>query len=419
MFCFSASAKVTVSRYSITINEPVTEKNFSDAFAECQKKGGKTPSVRLCQCDDAGLAAVMKIYPAVGSLDIQRSPALKSIAVLANSKIRTLVLKDMPHLADLSPIGTLKNLSSLTIEKVNFANPDLSFCAAAPRLSSFTLSDFPASLKTIAGIEKCAFLNSLTLRRNGGKTDLSPLAKLTKIRRISLSYYNAPDLAAVARMPSLTALSLYGSRNLDLAPLAGCPKLKEIMIYATREVKDYNALAGIRTLEFVNAGLTPMKDLSWAPKLPNLRRLELFAETCGSYAPLGQCKKLENLTFWRMKGVIDVSQFAEGVAPLKKLSFSGSSITNEAKLAGLARSGKLVELDLREINRIGYRKPQRPIDISFLPALKTLETLYLQQAKVVSIEPLTRMTGLKRLVVDKTLKPQVEGKLNGVKIDVY
>ena len=416
LLAFSASAKVNVSKYSITIDEPVNEQNFGAAFAECQKKGGKTPSVRLKKCDDAGLAAVMKVYPGVMSLDIQKSPNLKSIAALANAKIRTLTIKDAA-VADLAPIATLKDLQNLTIEKVSFTNPDLSFCPAS--LKSFSLSDFPATLKSVAGIDKCASMNNLTFRHNGGATDLSPLANFKKLRRISLSYYDAPDLAAVAKMPALTDLNLYGSKNIDLAPLAACKKLKSIMIYATKQVKDYNALGNIKSLEFVNAGLTPMKDLSWAPNLPNLKRLDLFAESFDSYAPLGQCKKLENLTFWSMKGTIDVAQFADGIAPLKKLSFAGSTIVNEAKLAGLAKPGKLVELNLSELNKTGYKKPSKPIDIAFLPALTTVETLYLQKTVVIDIEPLTKMTGLKNLTIDETMKSKLAGKLKDVKIRVY
>ena len=220
------------------------------------------------------------------------------------------------------------------------------------------------------------------------------------------------DLTPVAKMSSLTDLSLYGSKNFDLAPLAGCPKLKTIMIYATKGVKDYNALGNIKTLEYVNAGLTPMNDLSWAPKLPNLKKLSLFAETYKTFAPLAQCKKLEDLTFWSMRQTVDIAQFADGAAPLKKLSFAGSAIANEAKLAALSKT--LVELNLSDIAR-----GKQVIDISFLASLPTVKKLYLQKTKVASLDPVFKMAGLKELTVDKATKPQVEGKLNGVKIRAW
>jgi len=182
LLSFSASAKVSVSKYSITINEPVTETNFAAAWAECQKKGGKTPSVTLMKCSDAGLAAVLKIYPAISSLTLQDSPELKSIAVLKNAKLKTLILKNLKSLSDLSPIAGINTLQQLKIEKVNSTNKDLSFCAGLSNLSTFEISYFPASLKTIAGIEKCTKITNLTIRKNAGPLDLAPLANFKKLR---------------------------------------------------------------------------------------------------------------------------------------------------------------------------------------------------------------------------------------------
>ena len=183
----------------------------------------------------------------------------------------------------------------------------------------------------------------------------------------------------------------------------------------TKRIKDYNDLARIKTLEFVNAGLSQMNDLSWAPQLPNLKKLSLFAETYKSYAPLAQCKKLENLTFWSMRHPVDVAQFADGAAPLKELSLSGSDVVNEAKLAGLAKSGKLTSLNLCEVN-----KGKKPFDISFVTALPTLEKLELRKAKITDLAPVTKLPNLKRLTVDKNQKAQLEGKLNkNVRISAY
>ena len=183
----------------------------------------------------------------------------------------------------------------------------------------------------------------------------------------------------------------------------------------TKRIKDYNDLARIKTLEFVNAGLSQMNDLSWAPQLPNLKKLSLFAETYRSYAPLAQCKKLESLTFWSMRHPVDVAQFADGAAPLKELSLSGSDVVNEAKLAGLAKSGKLTSLNLCEVN-----KGKKPFDISFVTALPTLEKLELRKAKITDLAPVTKLPNLKRLTVDKNQKAQLEGKLNkNVRISAY
>ena len=58
----SASATVRVSKYAITIDEPVTAENTAKAWADCKSKGGTNPSITLSNCDDAGLAAAAKTF---------------------------------------------------------------------------------------------------------------------------------------------------------------------------------------------------------------------------------------------------------------------------------------------------------------------------------------------------------------------
>ena len=410
----SASATVRVSKYAITIDEPVTAENTAKAWADCKSKGGTNPSITLSKCDDAGLAAAAKSFAAATKLTIQRSPALKSLEPLKSLPLTTLSLKNLPGVTDLSPIGSIKTLTSLTIDQVKFANADLSFCAGLTSLRTFNLTEFPASLKTISGIDKCARISNLTISHNNGPLDLAPLANFKQLRSIRLTYVNALDLTPITRMPALTDLSLYGSKNLDLSQLAACPKLKSIMIYATKGVKDYNDLAKIKTLEHVNAGLTPMNDLSWAPQLPNLKKLELFAESFKSFAPLAQCKKLENLTFWSMRCTVDAAQFAEGAAPLKKLSFSGSTVINEAKLAALAKHGKLTALNLEEVN-----KGKKAIDLSFLPSLPTIQDLNIRKASVTNMEAIAKLPNLKKVNADKSQQAKLEGMLKNVKVSAY
>ena len=408
-------ARVNVSKYAITIDEPVTAQNTAAAWAKCQKLGGKNPSVTLKQCDDAGLAAAVKAFPGLTKLTVENSKHLTSVAALEGTKLTRLTLRRLPAVADLAPIGAVRTLENLEINSVGFKNADLSFCAPLRALTQFELRNFPATCKTIAGIDKCAKLRQLTLGGNQGPLDLAPLAAFKTLRKIDLPYVNGLDLTPVTRMPSLTDLSLYGAANLDLAPLAACPKLKSITTYATKGIKDYNDLAKIKTLEEVKAGLSQMHDLSWAPQLPNLKKLALFAETYKSYAPLAQCRKLEDLTFWNMRHPVDVAQFANGVAPLKKLSLWESDVVNGAKLAGLAKSGKLTSLNLCEVNG-----GKRPFDISFVTALTTLQELNLRKAQIPDLTPVTKLPNLKRLTVDKAQKAQLEGKLGkNVRISAY
>ena len=373
----SLAAKVSVTRYAIKIDEPLTEATADAALAEFKQKGGTTYSLDLSNCTDAGLSLAVQKFSAMRRITIRKSPALTSIAPLKSAKVDYVDLKELPKVTDVSPVGEITGLQGLLIEKVGFKNPDLTFCAKLSKLRSFELGYSPATFKSISGIDKCTQLNSLVIRYNGSVIDLSCLANFKRLRKLDLRYVSKLDLTPVAQMPELTDLNLYGSTDLDLAPLANCKKLRYIMIYATKRIKDYKDLGKIKTLENVNAGLSQMNDLSWAPQLPNLKRLSLFAEQYVSYAPLANCKKLEDLTFWSMKGVVDIAQFADGGAPLKRLSFSGSTIANEAKLASLGKTGTLIQLRLDNIAR-----GKQVVDLSFLTALPTLKELNLEKTAV-------------------------------------
>ena len=81
----TASAKVRVSKYAITIDEPANEQNAAAALAEFRKTGGKNPSLTLAQCDDDGLAAVVKTFPTITKLTIQKSPKLTAASFAAET----------------------------------------------------------------------------------------------------------------------------------------------------------------------------------------------------------------------------------------------------------------------------------------------------------------------------------------------
>ena len=393
----SLFAKVSVTKYAIRIDEPLTVALIDAALADYQKTGGTGYSLELSKCNDDGLAMAVQKFTAAKRITIRKSPDLTSIEPLKSVKADYIDLKELPKVADVSPVGAVKGLQGLLIENVGFKNPDLTFLAGLASLRSFELGYSPATFKSLNGIDKCPRIGNLVIRHNGGNIDLSCLANFKQLRKVDLRYVSKLDLTPLAQMPALTDLNLYGSTDLDFAPLAGCKKLRYIMIYATKRIKDYNDLGKIQSLENVNAGLSQMTDLSWAPLLPNLKKLSLFAEKYVSYAPLAGCKKLEDLTFWSMKGVVDIAQFADGGIPLKRLSFSGSAIANEAKLAALGKSGTLIQLKLDEIAR-----GKQEIDLAFLASLPTLKELNLDKSAVKNFAALAGCKQINRLSIRGT-----------------
>ena len=435
-------AKIQVSGSRISFDEALTEQNISQAIADFQKKRGtfRKITLELKKCSDADLALAAEKFSRFQEiqLTIKDSPALTSLAPLKKLNALTrFTLVKTPQVKDVSVLGDCTALEGLCLERVGFTSADLSFCSALTRLRNIEISYAPATFKSAAGIEKCRSLRAFVLTNNPGPVDLSALSGLPMLSTVELKYVHGIDLAPVATLPQLNYLNLYGSSDLDLAPLSASKILKRIMIYATKRIRDYNALASIKTLEDVHAGLSQMDDLSWAPQLPKLKKLQIFSETYKSYEPLGRCAALEDLKIWRMRHTVDVAQFADGLgkAPIKKLSLSGTEIQNEAKLAALA-AAPLADLNLSFVNP----KSKNTVDLTFVGSLEKLKTLNLNGAKIANFAAVGKcrnllslyaacegfdlsvaesLPNLQTLNVDRTIKAETAKKLAPRKIRVF
>lgn len=435
-------AKIQVSGSRISFDEALTEQNVTQALADFQKKRGsfRRVSLELKKCSDADLALAAAKFNKFQDvhLTVKDSPALTSLAPLKNlATLTRLTVTAAPQVKDLSALGGCTALERLSLEKVGFTSADLAFCSSLAQLRELEIGNTPAMFKSAAGLEKCKGLRSFTLFRTGSPVDLSALSGLPVLDTVALRYVSGIDLAPVAKLPRLNYLNLYGSSNLDLAPLSASKTLKRIMIYATKQVKDYNALGTVKTLEDVHAGLSQMDDLSWAPQLPKLKKLQIFAETYKSYEPLGRCAALEELTIWKMRNPVDAGQFADGLskAPLKRLSLSGTEIQNEAKLAALAAS-PLTDLNLSDVNS----KSKRSVDLTFVGSLENLKSLNLNRCRTANFAAVGKcrnlqslnaacegfdlsvaesLPALRTLTVPREMKADAAKKLSSRKIRVY
>ena len=148
--------------------------------------------------------------------------------------------------------------------------------------------------------------NSLGLHRGLGPalTDISPLAELTNLKRLTLGSHRLTDISPLAKLVKLEELSLDNNQITNLGPLARLKQLKSLHLgnqgallthrasnseraEASRHIlKDISPLVGLRKLEElildgnnitnINAlaGLTQLRELSLRNN-PNLTKAEL------------------------------------------------------------------------------------------------------------------------------------------------
>jgi hypothetical protein len=146
-------------------------------------------------------------------------------------------------------------------------------------------------------------------------TDFSRLARLTKLRRLTLSEVPIcdPGLAAISRLPLLTDLSLNGTRIGDegLAILGQMPQLRLLNLEWTKVTDAGMAhLAGLRRLEWLQLSCTEISDAGLA-HLRGLERLKYLMIAATRVTPEGKAS-IEaslpgcNVTWWARE--VDLSQ---------------------------------------------------------------------------------------------------------------
>ncbi len=167
-------------------------------------------------------------------------------------------------------------------------------------------------------------------------SDLSPLAGLTKLHRLTFSSKSISDLSPLAGLINLEFLRFGDTDVSDLSPLAGLSKLKSIW-FTHSPVSDLSPLAG----------------------LTNLERLRFFYAESPSLAPL------------------------KGLVGLKELSAARSGISDISPLVGLIH---LEELELFENHDIS--------DISPLASMRKLRRLHLQSNHISDVSPLASLHNL-------------------------
>ena len=190
-----------------------------------------------------------------------------------------------------------------------------------------------------------------------GVTDVSGLAGLTGLIKLSLSANNIADIRPLAGLTNLTHLDLSANRITDLSPLAGLTNLTHLNLAGTR-IADLRPLAELSNLMVVDLSRNEITDLSPLAGLANLEVLDLSNNYITALPSLAGMKSLRILFL-----------------PDNKIS----------DIDGLAPVATLIILDL-QLNRI--------VDITPLKGLTRIQKLFLSHNRIVDLAPLVANPGL-------------------------
>ncbi len=234
-------------------------------------------------------------------------------------------------------------------------------------------------IQDLTGLQFATNLDELILGHWGGQgnqvSDLSPIAGLINLRRLSLHYNPISDLSPLQGLKNLKYLVLNHTLVSDLSPVRSLTNLTELVLDDTL-VTDLSPVAGLINLEWIafSDGKGKISDISPLAGLINLKGINTWGNPISDLSPLAGLTKMERIDICGA----DLSNLMPlaSLTGLKELYLRGNGISD---ISVLSRLAKLTRLDLGE-NNIS--------DISSIAGLANLEWLGIYDNKISDLSPL-------------------------------
>ena len=309
--------------------------------------------------------------------------------------------------ADVETLKQLGSLKRIHLDGVTIETEDLSWVAQFPKLTEFTCQGYLADEVDLTPFSGLTELTRLGFYQNGNSVgmavnDLSPLASLTKLKRLDLNIgFEVTDLDALAGMTQLESLRLRANSNnsnasgiMDIGGLAGMTKLTSLQVNVG-DVKDFSPLSGLTALtELYFYGDYMVEDLSFLRGMTELRTLEIsgsYRESAPVLNDLTDLSNLTKLTDLRLNAAVASLDGLENLTALRTLQMygSGSTYTDVDALAGLTSLTVL---------RLPMHGGKNTFQINGLAGLTNLTELDME-CSVESLEPLRGLTNLRTLSI--------------------
>lgn len=185
-------------------------------------------------------------------------------------------------------------------------------------------------------------------------TDLSVIADLPHLIRLSLWGYDLQELSPVCQNPQLTYLSVTSTQLESFSPLTQLPNLQGVYIQSTN-VPDVMPLTRIPLLREVGiASVDASADLvlsseQWLPLMPQLQRLALVGLNLHECRAVAELPQLQEIDLSRNR-LNDTTPFAE-LRQIRNLDLRDNQIVDIMPLAAMVQRNRQrareITIDLR------------------------------------------------------------------------
>lgn len=272
-----------------------------------------------------------------------------------------------------SPLTTLNYTVGGVIEEITFTDPAVD--AAVRTLLSLDAEDtiwsnalweitdftYPEDASVFTDLVNFPYLTKLTIT-DASMDSLSCLSTLTYLTEVDLSgcRFPADDLSYLAALPMLERLSLNGCSLSTVADLAGAPKLTYLDL-GNNTVRNLEALSSIVTLSELLLDHNAVTNLGALSTLSGLQTLDVSYNSITSISTLATCTALKELNV--ANNQLSTLSGLEALTNLTALDVASNSLTDISVVAGC--------FQLQSLNV----STNQLTDISALKVLDSLQTI--------------------------------------------
>ena len=202
-------------------------------------------------------------------------------------------------------------------------------------------------IKNLAGLEHARNLEELNLGGeyiegkgtvNSNKvSNFSPLARLTNLQTLNLTYCSLSDVSTLATLTQLRYLHLGNNSISNISPLTNLAQLTQLYLW-DNSISDISALSGLTQLTALDISFSRISDISVLSRLTQLTRLALHYNDISDISALSGLTQLTHLQL-SDNDISDISALS-GLTQLTSLRLSNNGITDVSPLVGLNLTGE-------------------------------------------------------------------------------
>lgn len=137
-----------------------------------------------------------------------------------------------------------------------------------------------------------------------GQRDLSVLENHPKLAQLQATHNEIDNIDALGELSYLQELNVSHNEVTDLTALSQCKKLSRLII-SNNPISDCSPLVHLNQLKVLYVAGTKVKDLSQIAQIPNLVELNISNTDVNDLKSLHQCKKLKKLTCKKVAAITD------------------------------------------------------------------------------------------------------------------